>query len=43
MNQVLRLLAKVGVYVYRNSIWLIPVIETTYRQIVKIIKRKKDE
>jgi hypothetical protein len=36
-------LAKIGEYVYRNSVWLIPVIETTYKAVKKLIKRKKDE
>jgi hypothetical protein len=43
MGNVLKILAKIGEYVYRNSVWLIPVIETTYKAVKKLIKRKKDE
>lgn len=43
MGNILKILAKIGEYVYRNSVWLIPVIETTYKAVKKLIKRKKDE
>ena len=43
MNQVLKVLSKIGEYVYRNSVWLIPLVETTYKAVKKIIKRKKEE
>jgi uncharacterized protein YktA (UPF0223 family) len=43
MNQVLRVLSKIGEYIYRNSVWLVPLVETTYKAMRKIIKRKKDE
>jgi hypothetical protein len=43
MNQVLRVLSKIGEYIYRNSVWLVPLVETTYKAVRKIIKRKKDE
>lgn len=44
MNAILRILTKVGEYIYRNSVWLIPVVETAYRTVKKyIIRRKKDD
>lgn len=43
MGNVWKIVAKIGEYVYRNSVWLIPVIETTYKAVIKLIKRKKDE
>lgn len=43
MNQALRILAKLGEYVYRNSLWLIPIIETTIRTVKNLIKRKKND
>lgn len=43
MNAVLKILTKIGEYIYRNSMWLIPVIETTYKTIKKLIRRKKNE
>lgn len=43
MNQVVRALMKVGQYVYRNSVWLIPIIETTFQAVKKYLKRKKND
>jgi len=43
MNQVLRILSKVGEYVYKNSIWLIPIIDTTIQAVKKLIKRKQND
>lgn len=43
MNQVLRILSKVGEYIYRNSIWLIPVVDTTIQAVKKLIKRKQND
>lgn len=44
MNGVLKILTKIGEYIYRNSVWLIPVLETAYRTIKKyFIRRKKDD
>lgn len=43
MNQVVKVLMKVGQYVYRNSVWLIPIIETTFQTVKKLIKRKKND
>lgn len=43
MNGFLNIIKTVGQYIYRNSVWLIPVTETAIRQIKKIIRRKKDE
>ena len=43
MNNVIKILAKVGEYIYRNSVWLIPIAETVIKQVQKMIRRKKDE
>lgn len=43
MNQVVKVLMQVGKYVYRNSVWLIPIIETTFQTVKKLIKRKKND
>jgi hypothetical protein len=43
MGGVLKILLKVGQYVYRNSIWIFPLVETAYQQIKKLIKRKKND
>lgn len=44
MGGLLKILTKIGEYVYRNSVWLIPVIETAYRTVKKyIVRRKKDD
>lgn len=43
MNNVIKILLKIGQYVYRNSIWIFPLVETTYKQLKKIIKQRKDE
>lgn len=43
MNQVVKVLMKVGQYVYRNSVWLIPIIETTFQTVKKYLKRKKND
>lgn len=43
MNNLIRILTKVGEYIYRNSVWLIPVAETMISQIKKVIRRKKEE
>lgn len=43
MNGVIRILAHVGQYVYKNSVWLIPVVDTAVRTIKKLIKKRKNE
>lgn len=43
MNAVWKILIKVGEYIYRNSVWLIPAVETVYKTVKKIIRRKKNE
>lgn len=43
MKGVIDILLKVGQYVYKNSVWLIPAIETVYRTVKRIIKRNKDD
>ena len=43
MNAVWKILIKVGEYIYRNSVWMIPVVETVYKSVKKIIRRKKNE
>lgn len=41
MKSVIDILTKVGQYVYKNSIWLIPIAETVINSITKLIRRKK--
>lgn len=43
MKSVIDILTKVGQYVYKNSIWLIPIAETVINSITKLIRRKKNE
>lgn len=43
MNQVVKVFMQVGKYVYRNSVWLIPIIETTFQTVKKYLKRKKND
>jgi len=43
MKSVINILTKVGQYVYKNSMWLIPIAETVINLITKLIRRKKNE
>lgn len=43
MGNVIKILEQFGKYIYRNSVWLIPLVEGAIRTVKKIIKTKKDE
>ncbi len=43
MKSVIDILTKVGQYVYKNSIWLIPLVKSTVETVKELFNHKKDK